>query len=151
MDALATPNAGIRAPTDREESMASWTDLKQYVHNNYKIADENDDMIKLIFETDGLRSQVVIVRHVQLAGNGQHWVQIESPFGELGSLDLVAALNAVGDTVCGGMSLVGGQIVTFRHSVPLDDVSISEFEAPLHLVINTADRLEKSFTGGDKF
>jgi hypothetical protein len=131
--------------------MASWTDLKQYIQNNYKIADERDDMIKLIFETGGLRSQVVIVWHVQLAGSGEHWIQIESPFGELGSLDLAAALNAVGNTVCGGMSLVGGQLVTFRHSVPLDDINIGEFEAPLAMVTSTADKLEQALTGGDKF
>jgi hypothetical protein len=131
--------------------MASWSELKQYIHNNYKIADERDDMIKLIFETGGLRSQVVIVWHVQLSGSGEHWIQIESPFGEIGSLDLVAALNAIGNTVCGGMSLVGGQLVTFRHSVPLDDINISEFEAPLAMVTGTADRLEQALTGGDKF
>jgi hypothetical protein len=131
--------------------MASWTDLKAYIHNNYKIADEREDMIKLIFDVGGMRSQVVIVWHVQLSGNGEHWVQIESPFGELGNIDLPAALNAVGNTVCGGMALAGGTLVTFRHSVPLDDLSINEFEAPLALVTGTADRLEQQLTGGDKF
>ncbi len=131
--------------------MASWSELKQYINNHYKVADENEDMIKLNFETGGLLSQVVIIWHEQLSGTGEHWIQIESPFGEIGSLDLVAALNAVGNTVCGGMSLVGGSLVTFRHSVPLDDINISEFEAPLHLVIGTADRLEQALTGGDKF
>lgn len=131
--------------------MATWADLKAYIHNNYKIADERDDMIKLIFDMGGMRSQVVIVWHVQLSGNGEHWVQIESPFGELGSIDLNAALTAVGNTVCGGMALAGGTLVTFRHSVPLDDLSINEFEAPLALVTGTADRLEQALTGGDKF
>ncbi len=131
--------------------MATWTDLKAYIHNHYKIADERDDMIKLIFDMGGMRSQVVIVWHVQLSGNGEHWVQIESPFGELGSVDLNAALTAVGNTVCGGMALAGGTLVTFRHSVPLDDLSINEFEAPLALVTGTADRLEQALTGGDKF
>jgi hypothetical protein len=131
--------------------MASWTDLKAYIHNNYKIADEREDMIKLIFDVGGMRSQVVIVWHVQLSGNGEHWIQIESPFGELGQIDLPAALNAVGNTVCGGMALAGGTLVTFRHSVPLEDLSIGEFEAPLALVTGTADRLEQALTGGDKF
>jgi hypothetical protein len=131
--------------------MATWTDLKAYIHDHYKIADERDDMIKLIFDMGGMRSQVVIVWHVQLSGNGEHWVQIESPFGELGSVDLNAALTAVGNTVCGGMALAGGTLVTFRHSVPLDDLSINEFEAPLALVTGTADRLEQALTGGDKF
>ena len=131
--------------------MATWSDLKAYIHSNYKIADEREDMIKLIFDVGGMRSQVVIVWHVQLSGNGEHWIQIESPFGELGQVDLSAALQAVGNTVCGGMALAGGTLVTFRHSVPLEDLSINEFEAPLALVTGTADRLEQSLTGGDKF
>jgi hypothetical protein len=130
--------------------MTTWNDLKAYVHNHYKIADERDDMIKLIFETGGMRSQVVILWHLTLSGGGEHWVQIESPFGELGSLDLTAALQAVGNTVCGGMALFGN-LVTFRHSLPLDDLNIAEFEAPLALVTNTADNLEKALVGGDKF
>lgn len=131
--------------------MATWSDLKAYIHNNYKIADERDDMIKLIFETQNLRSQVVIIWRLTLAANGAEWIQIESPFGELGKVDLAGAVRVVGNTVVGGLSLAGDTLVTFRHSVPLSDLSISEFEQPLHLVIGTADRLEQQFTGGDQF
>jgi len=131
--------------------MATWSDLKSYIHNNYKIADERDDMVKLIFETEGLRSQVVIIWRLTLAANGSEWIHIESPIGELGQIDLAAALRTVGNTVVGGLATAGDTLVTFRHSVPLSDLSISEFEQPLHLVIGTADRLEQQFTGGDKF
>ena len=47
--------------------------------------------------------------------------------GELGSLDLAAALQAVGNTVCGGMALFGN-LVTFRHSLPLDNLNINNEE-----------------------
>lgn len=130
--------------------MTTWSDLVSYVHNNYKVADERSDMIKLIFETEGLRSQVVLLWHLTLANGNEEWVQIESPFGELDSLDLTAAVKAVGNTVCGGMA-VYGNFVTFRHSLPLDNLNINEFESPLALVTTTADQLEKSLTGGDKF
>ena len=131
--------------------MATWTDLKAYIHNTYKVADEREDLIKLIFEEEGLRSQLVLVRYVQHAGTNIDWIQIESPFGELGQLDLPAVLQAVGNTLVGGIALFDGRYVTFRHSAPLADLSIAEFEMPLHLVTVTADQLEKQFTGGDKF
>lgn len=131
--------------------MATWSDLKAYVKNNYKIADEADDHIKLVFDMGNLRSQVVIVWHAQLANTDEHWVQIESPIGELGQVDVNAALQAVGDTLVGGLALFNGSVVTFRHSVPLDDLSINEFEVPLALVTGTADRLEQALTGGDRF
>jgi hypothetical protein len=130
--------------------MTTWNDLKAYVHNHYKIADEQENMIKLIFETGGMRSQVVLIWHMTLTGNGEEWVQIESPFGDINSLNLAAALQEVGNTVCGGMALFGN-MVTFRHSVPLADLNIAEFESPLALVTTTADRLEHALVGGDKF
>ncbi|MGE5828144.1 MAG: hypothetical protein ACM30G_07215 [Micromonosporaceae bacterium] len=138
-----------RPDTTREASMTTWNDLIQYVHNNYKISDERPDMIKMIFDTGGMRSQVVIVWHLRL-NDGEEWVQIESPFGELGSLDLGKALQHVGNTVCGGMAMFGN-LVTFRHSLPLDNLNINEFESPLRLVTSTADNLEQLLVGGDKF
>ena len=130
--------------------MTTWNDLTSYVKNKYKISDEQPNMIKLIFETGGMRSQVVILWHMTLANGSEEWVQIESPFGELGSIDLAQALQAVGNTVCGGMALFGN-MVTFRHSLPLENLNINEFESPLALVTTTADQLEKNLVGGDKF
>ena len=130
--------------------MTTWNDLTSYVKNHYKISDEQPNMIKLIFETGGMRSQVVILWHMTLANGSEEWVQIESPFGELGSIDLAQALQAVGNTVCGGMALFGN-MVTFRHSLPLENLNINEFESPLALVTATADQLEKNLVGGDKF
>ncbi len=127
----------------------SWNDLVAYVNNNYKIADSGPDMVKLVFETGGMRSQVVILWHLTLP-SGEEWVQIESPFGEFGQVDLGAALQRIGNTVCGGMALAGN-LVTFRHSLPLDNLQINEFESPLQLVTTTADSLEQMFTGGDRF
>jgi hypothetical protein len=129
--------------------MASWNDLSAYVHRTYKIADENDNMIKLVFETGNLRSQVVVLWHLTLS-DGEEWVQIESPFAELGSVNLGEALQHVGQTVCGGMALLGN-MVTFRHSLPLANLNINEFESPLILVTKTADDLENALVGGDKF
>jgi hypothetical protein len=129
--------------------MASWNDLSAYVHRTYKIADENENMIKLVFETGNLRSQVVVLWHMTLS-DGEEWVQVESPFAEIGSVNLAQALQHVGNTVCGGMALLGN-MVTFRHSLPLANLNINEFESPLMLVTKTADDLENALVGGDKF
>ena len=126
-------------------------DLKGYIHNNYKIADERDDVIKLVFDVGGMRSQVVIVWHVQLAGTEEDWIEIESPIGELGQVDLAAALQHVGNTLVGGLALAGGNIVTFRHSVPLDDLASTSSRLRSRWVTGSADRLEQALTGGDKF
>jgi len=130
--------------------MATWNDVVGYVRGNYKIADERPNMVKLIFDTGNLRSQVVILWYVTLSNGSEEWVQIESPFGELGTVNLAHALQQIADTVCGGMALVGN-LVTFRHALPLENLNINEFERPLALVTTTADNLERSLTGGDQY
>jgi hypothetical protein len=130
--------------------MTTWNDLVGYVHANYKITDESHNMIKLVFDTGNMRSQVVIVWHLTLGDGSEEWVQIESPFGEVGSVNLAAALQQIGNTVCGGLAQAGN-LVTFRHSLPLENLNINEFESPLALVTTTADNLERQLTGGDRF
>jgi hypothetical protein len=129
--------------------MASWNDVVSYVRANYKIADDQPNMLKLVFETQNLRTQVVLIWHITL-GENEGWVQIESPFGELGNVSLPQALQYVANTVCGGIALYGN-LVTYRHAVPLDNLNINELERPLSLVTGTADRLEQELTGGDTY
>jgi hypothetical protein len=130
--------------------MATWADVITYVRSTYKIADEKPDAIKLVFEVGGLRTQVVMLWHLTLAGGREEWVQIESPIGNVNSIDLRRALDSVGDTVCGGLGRLG-DLVTFRHAVPLANININELEVPLALVTSTADDLERTLVGGDQF
>jgi hypothetical protein len=130
--------------------MATWQDLTNYVRANYKVAEEGAGSMKLIFETGDLRSQVVMLWRVTLDDGAEEWVQIESPFAELGKVDLTRALYEVGQIVCGGLAIVG-DVLTIRHAAPLANLNINEFERPLGLVTNTADRLEHQLSGGDQY
>lgn len=130
--------------------MATWTDLAAYIHAQYKVQESDDRRIKIVFETGDLRTQVVMIWYVTANHGREDWIQIESPFGELGKMDLDQALQAIANTVCGGLALVGN-LVTFRHSVPLQNLNINEIESPLALVTSTADQLERTLTGGDRF
>lgn len=138
--------------TDESEwDMATWDALTAYVRSTYKISDEQPGMMKLMFETGNLCSQVVLLWRMTLASGDEEWVQIESPIGEIGALDLVAALQEIRNTVCGGLAMLGSDVVTFRHAVPLLNLNINEFESPLHLVTTTADALERKLVGADKY
>jgi|SRR6266567_7447679 len=130
--------------------MATWPTLMEYVRSHYKIADEKPDSLKLIFDVGDLRSQVVFLWRMSLMDGAEEWVQIESPFGRLGTVDLRGAIDSMGKTVCGGIAAMG-ELATVRHSVPLVNLDINEFERPLALVTGTADRLERKFQGGDQF
>jgi hypothetical protein len=130
--------------------MATWQDLANYIRAHYKVAEEGPGMMKLIFDTGELRSQIVMVWRVTLDDGAEEWLQIESPFAELGTVDLGRALQEVGQIVCGALAIVGN-VLTIRHAAPLENLNINEFERPLGLVTNTADRLEHILSGGDQF
>jgi hypothetical protein len=130
--------------------MTTWQDLTAYIRSNYKIADEDTGLIKLIFETSGLRSQMVLLTRQVLMDGDEEWVQISSPVASLGSVNPEAFLRETGNIVCGGAALTGDFLV-IQHSAPLINLDINEFERPLRLVISTADSLEKKLVGSDRF
>jgi hypothetical protein len=130
--------------------MTTWQELTGYVRANYKIADEQPEMMKIIFETEGLRSQVVLLARQVLMDGAEEWLQIMSPFADVQTVDLKKALADVGNVVCGGAALIEN-LLFIRHAVPLLNLNINEFERPLLLVTVTADRLERELVGGDKY
>lgn len=130
--------------------MADWRDLTSYVRANYKVAEESDRMMKLLFRVGEGRSQIVLLWHLTLMGGAEDWVQIESPIGKIEDMSLVPLMREVAETVCGGIG-ASGDFVTYRHSVPLMNLDVNEFERPLQLVVTTADRLEHKLVGGDRF
>jgi drug/metabolite transporter (DMT)-like permease len=100
-------------------------------------------------------SVTIVIRRLgatERAATTVFWFAVSSlvPLGIL-MLHFAEAHDGTTWLILGGLALAGGNIVTFRHSVPLEDLSINEFEAPLALVTGTADRLEQALTGGDKF
>jgi len=130
--------------------MPTWQDLTSYVRSNYKIADERPNLIKLIFETGDLRSQIVLLVRETLMDGEEEWVTISSPVAALGSVNLEEFLREVGGIVCGGAALEG-DVLIIKHAAPLVNLDINEFERPLRLVTMTADALEKKFVGSDTY
>jgi hypothetical protein len=130
--------------------MATWSDLVGYVRANYRVAEEKPNMLQMVFDTGNLRSQLVFLWRQTLMGGEEEWVQIESPFAKVGSVDLQRALEEVGGVVCGGAAIDSGHLL-IRHAVPLGNLNINEFERPLHLVTTTADHLERELDGSDRY
>jgi hypothetical protein len=140
----------VTLASSRGGPLPTWSQLTDYVRTHYKIAEETPDSLKLIFDLGNLRSQTVFLWRMRLLDDTEEWIQIESPFGRLGSVDLYGAIEALRNTVCGGIGAIG-ELVTVRHAAPLLNLDINELERPLILVTSTADRLERHFQGGDSF
>lgn len=131
--------------------MATWNDLRQYIHAKYKVADEDPGLISLRFALQNGRSQLVLVSHAEMNLSREPWVQIESAVAERRTVrDIWSVLDAMSQYVVGGLSVTGNYL-TVRHAVPLADMSMEEFESPLDAVMHSADNIERALSTVDSF
>ncbi len=130
--------------------MATWNDLCKYVRANYKIMKEDANSIMMGFAYEDGRSQVVFLWKMALNDATEEWVQIESPIGEFTPQNVAAVVRAAEKSVVGGIGC-SGEVITYRHAVPLLNLDMNEFLRPLRLVTISADQFEKQVFGADKF
>lgn len=128
--------------------MASWDDLGAFVRVRYEIMRQREGELWFNLPTTGDRTQVVAVRLV--TGEDAHpWAQITSPIGRVAQLDLPVLLQRAAEPVTGGV-VAEGDLVLFRHSIPLGDTALDGFDRSFRLVVDFADRLEHEMTGADE-
>lgn len=128
--------------------MNTWPKFLKYVKSNYKVMEETDKMCKMGFNLDGGRSQIVLLHLLKI--DDAEFVQVESPVGDFTPQAAAAVVRESENMIIGGVGCFG-DLITFRHTVPLANLDANEFEVPLLAVVVTADRLEKTVIGGDKF
>ena len=129
--------------------MATWESLCRYIKSRYKVADYDLNQLRLIFDLGNGRSQNVIVGK-QMLGDDE-WAEIWTPICNEGEISAREALLRNRQMVVGALALVKDGPVIFRHSLPLRDLDIAEFEVPFHMIINFGDKLEQDFTEVDKY
>lgn len=131
--------------------MATWQQVRDYLKSNYKIGPDQGERLRIEFEVRPGRTQLVFLTHQTLMDGAEEWVLIESPFAQLGEVDLQRLLIALENKVCGGLGTADGKFLVLRHAVPLANLDINELERPMQLLINTADAFEFDISGQDRF
>lgn len=126
--------------------MATWEDTVSHVKSTFKVRD-SDGILVLSFKFHDGRTQLVFVSQAQ-TGDGAEWAHVESAIGKVGEVDLAKAVDRVGSMVCGGVASTG-DYVTLRHAVPLANLDANEIDAPIQLVVRSADELEQALTDKD--
>ena len=127
--------------------MTSWADVKRFVHANYKAEDLGDSVLKLLFETANLRSQIVFIEYAS-NDEGAEWLQVNSPIGTVAEVDLSSAAERVGGMLVGGISISDGYVFV-TNAVPLQNLDANEITEPLARIVNIADKLENELLGKD--
>lgn len=130
--------------------MANWEQFKQYVHSNLKVDKDDGDWMGLIFGLEDGRTQLITMAKSPAPSSDGDWVQITSPIGRVGSVDLEKAARVTCDLFCGGITILQ-DCVCVTHCLPIANLDANEFFEPLKRVYVSADLLEAALTGQDNF
>mgnify|MGYP000005527488 FL=1 len=121
--------------------MANWTELKQFLYNNYKIDNDSGDSLRMLFDTGNGRSQFISVH------NFDPLVTFSTPFGKVSDIKPATVLQSA---LPFGVAQVN-DIYTMIHTSWIATLDELEVHAPIDALVTRADELEKELTGKDVF
>ncbi len=129
--------------------MPTWREIQEYVRSKYTLNADDDERFSLIWEYDDGRTQLINVRHFNAFD--KDWVEFRSAVCKEAEMAHRVALRKNDDFVVGALSIDEDGDYCFVYSACLDTMDPDEFELPLHVIARTADRLEKDYSGEDRF
>ena len=121
--------------------MPTWTDIKDHARSNYKLAEEHDNNLKLVFQYPGGRLQAVIVAHYEAMG--RVWIDFSSACCQYERLDPRAALQQSFNLAVGGLCL-DGEVYVVRHTVAAELLRLEDLDLLMHAVARAAHQIERS-------
>lgn len=129
--------------------MATWRDLVNFIDRTYKYEILNDGLLKLVFNTSNLRSQLVFLEHAT-SGSGAEWFKVNSPIGKLTPQQVMYAARRLEDMIVGGI-IINDNLVFVTTAMPLENIDASEITDSIERIVNIADRLGADILGTDEF
>ncbi len=119
--------------------MTTWQDLQNYARENYSLTADEDAHFLLTFALDDDRSHPIQVR--KFKAFDRTWIEFRSPVCRSDEMTPLAALRRNNEFVVGALVL-DEDMYYLVHNAALATLDMTEFELPLHVVSQSADRLE---------
>lgn len=128
--------------------MPSWGEVQEYARSKYKLAEDNENSFKLVFEYQSKRLQAVIISRFEAMN--RDWCDFASACCKLNEMNPEVALRKNMQFAVGAICL-DRDIYVIRYTVQMGTMDMEEFELPLHVVASTADAIEQEFSASDQF
>ena len=127
--------------------MPSWGEIQEYARSKYKLEQDEEHWFTLIFAYESGRSQRI--RVARFESFDMEWVEFRSVVCKESEMAHRVALKKNDDFSVGALALDDDNDYVFIYSAPLPTMDPDEFELPLYVIANTADRLESEYSSGD--
>jgi hypothetical protein len=130
--------------------MATWADVQSHMRSNYHLAADEPAWLSLDFQFENKRLQRIVLSTFEALG--KHWVCFRSRICRRDQMEPEEACRRTAGFAVGAIGLSGeGTEAWYEmiYSAQLESLDPDELELPLHVICDTADRLEDEFTKGD--
>lgn len=132
----------------RRRPVATWADVRNYVHQNYRVdRDPRNDLLGLNFDTGDGRSQMVYLQLME--GHGQEWVRFGSIVGEMDRVNGPMA-HLIGSNLVGAALQMTGDSLAVVNFQLLATIDGPEIDLSLTIVAIGADALEEALLQSDE-
>ncbi len=127
--------------------MASWEEIRTYMRSRYRLLEEDEDHVALLFGFDDNRRHSITITVFEAME--RQWVLFEARICRKELMEPQRALELNGKSVVGYLALDRDEFYVMRHTALLSTLDPDELVVPMHVLVKVADKLEEELTGSD--
>lgn len=128
--------------------MPSWNDVREHLRNTYKLADDEGELVSMVWSFDTDRSQKVVIR--SFSAFDREMVEIKSAFAQRDQAEPVDLLTRNAELALGTIALSGDHYFVV-YNTPLTHLALNDLELFMSRVAAVADVLEDQYASTDRF
>ena len=126
----------------------TWPDIQRHMRDTYKLAEDQPDMISMVWTYEEGRHQRIIVRRYQAAD--REMVEFKSPFARQPDVDAEVLMQDNAKLPLATTAL-SGDVYLVVYNALLGGLSVADFDFVLARVAAVADTLEEKYASADRF
>lgn len=128
--------------------MASWKELREHMRATYRLADDELDMMSMVWSYDDGRSQKIIVRRYEAFE--RTLIELKSAFARRKDVEPETLLRKNAELPLATVALAGDVYIVV-YNVLLEHIDFEDLDLYLSRVAAVADTLEETYASKDVF
>ncbi len=128
--------------------MATWTELREHMRVTYRLADDELDMLSMVWRYEDGRSQKIIIRRYEAFE--RTLVELKSAFARRKDVDPEVLLRKNAELPLATIALSGDVYIVVYNAL-LEHLDFGDLDLYLSRVAAVADTLEETYASKDVF
>lgn len=126
----------------------TWDEIRTHMRANYRLHDDQPDMMSMVWSYDDNRKQRILVRRFHAAD--REMLEFKSPFARKGQVDPEVLLHDNSRLPLSTIALSGDVFLVIYNAL-LENLVLEDFDFLLARVAAVADTLEEKYVRADQF